>query len=172
MWGLGGRARGARGGAGWQPYHLWGLRGPTPPVPSFGLWPNDRPGGHRPPSYFLCEQKVTKKSLEPGVPDLPLGAALWSRRLGGGLTGDWVESLMDWMPREQEVLRASDLGAWWSTNSACRPFKGAAPSTGNALLQIRSNLQKGARTSSCGACQRGTAVCSPRYWHYPENTPK
>ena len=58
-----------------QPYHLWGPRGPTPPVPSFGLWPNDRPGGHRPPSYFLCEQKVTKKSLEPGVPDLPLGAS-------------------------------------------------------------------------------------------------
>ena len=43
---------------------------------------------------------------------------------------------------------------------------------GNALLQIRLNLQKGARTPSCGAFQRGTAVCSSRYWYSPENTPK
>ena len=61
--------RSARRGAAVQPYSLWGLRGPTPR------------------GYFLCEQKVTKKSLEPGVPDLPLGASLRSRRLGGGLTG-------------------------------------------------------------------------------------
>ena len=76
------------------------------------------------------------------------------------------------MPRELEVLRGSDLVAWYLKNSACRPLKGVEPSTGNALLQIRLRPPKGARTPSCGACQRGTAVCSPRYWHYPENTPK
>ena len=65
-----------------QPYRLWGLRGPTPC------------------GYFLCEQKVTKKSLEPEVPDLPLGAALWADLLGGGFAGDWAESLVDWVPRE------------------------------------------------------------------------
>ena len=72
----------------------------------------------------------------------------------------------------ERILRGSNLGDWQSTNSACRPFKGVEPATGNALLQIRPNLQKGARTPSCGACQRGAAVCSPRYWHYPKNTPK
>ena len=76
------------------------------------------------------------------------------------------------MPREQEILRGSDLVAWHLNNSACRPFKGAEPSTGNALFQIRLNLQKGSRTPSCGAYQRGCAVCSSRYWHYPKNTPK
>ncbi len=97
----------------------------------------------------------------------PLGAP--PRR---GTYGDWAESLMDWVPRELEILRGSDLGAWHLNNSACRPFKGVEPSTGNALFQIRLNPQKGARTPSCGACQRGTAVCSSRYWHFPENTPK
>ena len=81
-------------GAAAQPYSLWGLRGPTPR------------------GYFLCEQKVTKKSLEPEVPDLPLGAALWTDRLGGGFAEDWVESLVDWVPRELEILRGSDLGDW------------------------------------------------------------
>ena len=87
-----------------------------------------------PCGYFLCEQKVTKKSLEPEVPDLPLGAARWARRLGGGFTGDWVESLVDWVPRELETLRGSDLGAWYLKNSACRPFKGGEPSIGERTI--------------------------------------
>ena len=66
-----GRAPPAGGGrgAGLQPYSLRELRAPAPPGPSFGLRPNDRPGGHRPPSYFLCKQKVTKKLPKPRVLD-------------------------------------------------------------------------------------------------------
>ena len=40
-------------------------------------------------SELLENEAAAKKSLEPGVPDLPLGAARRARRLGGGLTGDW-----------------------------------------------------------------------------------
>ena len=57
--------------AGLQPYRLWGLRGPTPRGP------------------LLDAQKRTEKPLEPKVPDLPLGAALWADLLGGGFTGIW-----------------------------------------------------------------------------------
>ena len=52
-----------------QPYSLRGLRGPAPPGPSFSLRLDDRPGGHRPPCYFLCKQKVTKKLPKPEVLD-------------------------------------------------------------------------------------------------------
>ena len=95
---------------------MWGLRSPTPRGP------------------LLDAQKRTEKPLEPEVPDLPLGAALWARRLGGGFAGDWMESLMDGVPRELEVLRGSDLGAWQSTNSACRPFKRLEPSIGGRTI--------------------------------------
>ena len=87
------------------------------------------------PGSDLDAQKRTEKPLEPGVPDLPLGASLRSRRLGGGFAGDWAESLMDWVPRELKILRVSNLVAWYLNNSACRPFKGVEPSTGNALLK-------------------------------------
>ena len=67
-----------------------GVRWSRPPGARGGCGAALQPRGLRAPGpcgYFLCEQKVTKKSLEPEVPDLPLGAALWARRLGGGLTG-------------------------------------------------------------------------------------